>query len=227
MCVSVCVCVSCWSRLLNVNTGFMTGSVKTEQKQGHNLLLPLSTRSSYLCISPLSSLSPRKSISRSRHSKVHYSLLPAAFCVCYPSHSHYLFLLPSLSSLYLDNQTWCSSSCCSFCLTACVSQLPLTVPDTSCSPICVPLQSVYADFKHYFKLYFSTTPSPPLLPYSLPDSPPLLLHALYHFWQRKLKKEENLCKCWAEKWVFTSVVWRKVAKRLITIFSLCCGSAGL
>jgi len=28
---------------------------------------------------------------------------------------------------------------------------------------------------------------------------------LYHFWQRQLKKEENLCKCGAEKWVFPSV----------------------
>lgn len=89
------------SRLLNLNTVFMTGFVKTEHRQGYNLPLPLSTPSHYLCVSPHSSLSPRKSISRSLHSKVHYSLLPAAFSVCYMSHSHYLSLSLRLSSLSL------------------------------------------------------------------------------------------------------------------------------
>lgn len=99
---SVCKCVFHSSHLLNLNTAFMTGFVKTEHRQGYDLLLPLSTLSRYLCISPHSSLSPCKSISRSRYSKVHYSHLPAAFSV-YLSRSHYLcrsLLLSSLSSLY-------------------------------------------------------------------------------------------------------------------------------
>lgn len=96
---NICVCVC--SRLLDLNTVFMTGFVKTEQRHGHNLPLPLSTLSHYLSIPPHSSLSPRKSISRSLHSKVHYSLLPAAFSVCYLSHSHYLCLSLWLSSLFI------------------------------------------------------------------------------------------------------------------------------
>lgn len=104
-CVRVCVggCVSYCSHLLNLNTVFMTGIVKTEHKHDHNLPLHL-TLSHYLCVSPHSSLLPRKSISCSLHSKVHYSFLPAALSVCYRSHSHYLclsFLAPSLSLHYI------------------------------------------------------------------------------------------------------------------------------
>ena len=79
----------------------MTVFVKTEHRQSHNLPLPLSTLSRHLCVSPHSSLSPRKSISRSLHSKVHYSLLPAAPSVCYLSHSHYLGFSLWLSSLFI------------------------------------------------------------------------------------------------------------------------------
>ena len=122
--VSGCVrvCVSC-SRLLNLNTIFMTGFVKTEHRQSHNLPLPLSTLSRYLCISPHSSLSSRKSISRSFHSKVHYSLLPAAFSVCYLSHSHYLCLSLQLSSL--SSLHWLKSDLMFFLRHFFLSLLPL------------------------------------------------------------------------------------------------------
>lgn len=222
------VCVSCCSRLLNSNTVFMTGFVKTEHRQGHNLPLPLSTLSRYLCISPHSSLSPRKSISRSLHSKVHYSLLPAAFSVCYLSHSHYLCLslqLSSLSSLYWSNQTWCSFSLTFFpvlplffyssrCLCATASSRgPATFLAHLFLSLCRRSMQIFC-ILCYFKLallFPSATYNPIPPSASSSPSPPspwfssLVLHALYHFWQRQLKKEENLCKCGAEKWVFTSV----------------------
>ncbi len=174
----------------------MTGFVKTEHRQSHNLALPLSTLSRYLCNSPHSSFPLRKSISHSRHSKVHYSLLPAAFSVCYLFHSHYLclFLQPSsLSSLY-----WLKSDLMSFlhrfffgssfpslfiCLTACVSLLSLIVHSLLLPTYFWP----FANTKifcilHYFKLTLlfpsasynaspplSSTP-PPLSPFLLPGA---------------------------------------------------------
>lgn len=99
--VSGCVCVPHCSRLLNLNSVFMTGFVKAEHRQSHSVAPPLSTLSRSLHISPHTSLSPHKSISRSLHSKVHYSLLPAASSVCYLSLSHYLCVPPSNSPLSL------------------------------------------------------------------------------------------------------------------------------
>lgn len=206
------VCVSCCSRLLNSNTVFMTGFVKTEHRQGHNLPLPLSTLSRYLCISPHSSLSPRKSISRSLHSKVHYSLLPAAFSVCYLSHSHYLCLslqLSSLSSLYWSNQTWCSFSLTFFRffpsfsirLAACVPPLPRVVQPLFLPTYFCPYadglcrSSAFSVISNllYFSLLLPITPSPPLLPHPpplpLPDSPPWCCMHFITFGSANLKKK--------------------------------------
>lgn len=223
----------------------MTGFVKTEHRQSHNLPLPLSTLSRYLCISPHSSLSSRKSISRSFHSKVHYSLLPAAFSVCYLSHSHYLCLslqLSSLSSLY-----WLKSDLMFFLRHFFLSLLPLvSILLTASSPrpgtflaylfLSLSRQTMQIFcILYYFTLTLLSPPatSNPILPLFLHRPPPspcvssLVLHALYHFWQRQLKKKriyanarlKNECspplQCVEES-----------SERLITIFSLCCGSAG-